>query len=363
VYVDDVIFVAKDPMKYIKIMEYEYQLKGVGVPEYYLGGDMEFSKDGKMSWSAKTYIKNISERIEKLFEICLKSWDSPMVADYRPELDTSPLLEGSEIAKYQMLIGCLNWIVTLGRFDVQYATSTLARYSTCPKEGHLKAALRVFGYLKAYIKARIDVDVSIPEIQGEAIEHDWVEFYQGVEEEIPLDMPPPKGKPVTLTTYVDADHASCTETRRSVTGVLLLINNTPIRWYSKRQNTVETSTYGSELVAARIATELSMELRYQLRMLGVGIQGPTIMYGDNQSVVISTTTPSSTLKKRHNALAYHRVREAVAADIISFRFIRSALNWADILTKPLAPGPFYSLLKQMLMKWKVQEELKEKKGK
>ncbi len=70
-------------------------------------------------------------------------------------------------------------------------------------------------------------------------------------------------------------------------------------------------------MAARIATELSMDLRYQLRMLGVGIEGPTIMYGTNQSVVINTTMPNSTLKKRHNALIYHRVREAVAAGIIS----------------------------------------------
>ncbi len=72
VYVDDVIFVSKDPMQQIRIVEFEYQLKGVGVPEYYLEGDMELGKDGKMSWSAKTYIKNVTDRIEKLFETCLK---------------------------------------------------------------------------------------------------------------------------------------------------------------------------------------------------------------------------------------------------------------------------------------------------
>jgi hypothetical protein len=62
-------------------------------------------------------------------------------------------------------------------------------------------------------------------------------------------MPMPKGKAAKITTYVDADHAHDQVTRRSVTGILLFINNTPIRWYSKRQNTVETSTYGAELVA------------------------------------------------------------------------------------------------------------------
>ncbi len=64
------------------------------------------------------------------------------------------------------MIGGLNWVVTLGRYNVQYETSTLARYSTCPREGPLNAALRIFGYLKAYAKARIDVDFSIPVAQG-----------------------------------------------------------------------------------------------------------------------------------------------------------------------------------------------------
>ncbi len=84
---------------------------------------------------------------------------------------------------------------------------------------------------------------------------------------------------------------------------------------------METSTHGSEFVAARIGTDLSMELRYQLRMLGVGIKEPTIMYGDSQNVVISTTMQSSIRKKRHNTLTYHGVREAMAANIISFRLL------------------------------------------
>ncbi len=76
-----------------------------------------------MSWPAKTQIKKVSDRLEKLFEMCLKSYDSSMVENYHPEQDSSPFLEGSEVSKYQMLIGCLNWTVTLGRFDVQYVSA------------------------------------------------------------------------------------------------------------------------------------------------------------------------------------------------------------------------------------------------
>ena len=77
-------------------------------------------------------------------------------------------------------------------------------------------------------------------------------------------MPPPQGKTARITVYVNANHGHDLVTRQSVIGIILFINNMPIRWISKRQATVETSTYGSELVTARIATELIMEIRYKL---------------------------------------------------------------------------------------------------
>jgi hypothetical protein len=169
-------------------------------------------------------------------------------------------------------------------------------------------------------------------------------------EELPHDMLEPKGKPVRITVYLDADHAHDLVTRRSVTGILIFINNTPIKWICKRQKTVETSTYSSELVTARIATEAVIALRYQLRMLGVPVDGPAIMYGDNQSVVLNTTVPSSVLKKKHHACAYHRVREAIAAKIIILRHIRSTENFADLLTKPLAGETFHKLIKPYLFR-------------
>jgi hypothetical protein len=69
--------------------------------------------------------------------------------------------------------------------------------------------------------------------------------------------------------------------------------------------TVETSTYGSEMVASRIATEQIVELRFMLRSLGVDLEGPVLMLGDNMSVVLNTSIPSSVLKKKHNAIAIY----------------------------------------------------------
>lgn len=124
----------------------------------------------------------------------------------------------------------------------------------------------------------------------------------------------------------------------------------PVKWYSKRQKTVETSSYGSELVALRIAIELVQELRYKLRMLGVPIDRLTTMYGDNMAVFLNTTVPSSQLKKKHNAISYHRVCEAIAAKIVRFAHIPSTMNIADILTKPLPVDTFQRVVTTVLFR-------------
>jgi hypothetical protein len=110
---------------------------------------------------------------------------------------------------------------------------------------------------------------------------------------MPHDQPSPGTKKAQITVFVDADHAHDVVTRRSVTGINLFINNTPVRWISKRQKTVKTSTYRSEMVAGRIAAELVLEYRYALRMLGVEVDGPAMMFGDNNAVIIVTSIPSS----------------------------------------------------------------------
>ena len=69
------------------------------------------------------------------------------------------------------------------------------------------------------------------------------------QEEVPSDAPTPLGKPVEINAWVDADHAGDRLTRRSHTGILIFVQSAPIFWYSKRQATIESSTFGSEIVA------------------------------------------------------------------------------------------------------------------
>ena len=178
----------------------------------------------------------------------------------------------------------------------------------------------------------------------------WEEFYPDAVEQIPEDMPIALGKKATITCYVNADHARDAVTQRSVTGIVLLINNTPMTWMSKRQVTVETSTYGSEMVASRIAVDLIIEFRYKLRMLGMRLEDTSVMSGDDMSVVLNTTLPSSQLKKKHQSCDYHRIREMIAAKVVKYGHVISSENVADVATKPLGRQAFHYLMKKYMFR-------------
>ena len=120
-------------------------------------------------------------------------------------------------------------------------------------------------------------------------------------------------------------------------------------WYSKKQVTVETATYGSEFVAAKTATEQIMDIRQTLRYLGAPIGAKSFLFGDNRAVVTSAALPHSTLTKRHNILAFHRVREAIAAKLMAFYQIQSAYTLSDMLSKHWDHPTVYRMILKLLI--------------
>ena len=137
-------------------------------------------------------------------------------------------------------------------------------------------------------------------------------------------------------------------TGSSFTRFLHLINGTPFDWYWKKQSTVETATYGSEFTAARDAINQIIEHRTMLCYLGVPIVGKTDMFGDNKSVVDSSSFPQSKLHKRHTTLSFHRVREAIGAKIVLFSHLPGKKNPADILSKHWSYHKIWKMLQPLL---------------
>jgi hypothetical protein len=172
---------------------------------------------------AKTYIKSAIENIEgkDQFNHKLQSGaHCPMKADYRPEVDISPVLSDTLATYYQGLIGVLRWTCELGRIDILTEVSMLSSHNALPREGHLEAVLDVFAYLKKHQSAAIVFDDDLPIIDEKQFkEVDWSDIYGNVEEALPPNMPAPLGNPVETFCFVDLDHAGNLATRRSHTGI------------------------------------------------------------------------------------------------------------------------------------------------
>jgi hypothetical protein len=204
-----------------------------------------------------------------------------------------------------------------------------------PRQGHIQRVKRIYGYVWHTKSGAIRVRTSEPDLTEYPDQvFDWAHtIYGEVTEVLPDKVPKPLGKEVVLTVYVDANLYHDLVTGRALTAVLHFINQTPFDWYSKKQGTVEDATFASEFNAARTAVNQIIENRIILRYFGVKIKGKTYLFGDNEAVITNSTIPHSQLNKRHLALAYHKVREAQAANVIGFYHIDGDKNPADIMSK------------------------------
>ena len=353
VYVDDLAIAMRNPQEFVSVLEskYKFKLKGTGPIEVHLGMTFQRDQDGDLCISSAKFIEKLIGTYEKFFgEKPKQNVPSPLEKGDHPELDTSELLDSQGITIYQSLIGSLQWAVSIGRFDIHTAVMTLSGFRVAPRRGHLDRAKRVCGYLSKMKHAAIRIRTGEPDYSDiPNFEYDWAKsIYGDVKECKPHDAPKPLGKFVTLTHYVDANLMHDLTTGRSVTGILHLINKTPIDWYSKKQATVETATYGSEFVAARTCVEQIVDLRTTLYYLGVPVRDTSYMFGDNESVVNSSTQIHAKLHKRHTMLSFHRVREAIASGMVNFIFINGDINPADILSKHWGYSQIWTQLKALL---------------
>jgi hypothetical protein len=187
--------------------------------------------------------------------------------------------------------------------------SMLSTFFRMPHEGHLDAVYHVFAYLLLHHNARVVFAPSYPDIDMRAfIKTDWKPMYGGVKEAIPPMAPVARGKAIELHLFVDSDHAGEHFTYRSRTGFVIYLNIAPIVWFSKRQPYVDSNVFGDEFVAMNNGIDTTRGLCYKLRMMGVTIDGPIYVYGDNMSVVHNTQRPEYVMKKTRNIICYHTVR-------------------------------------------------------
>ena len=225
---------------------------------------------------------------------------SPVEENDHPELDATAFLDEDGIQKYQSMVGSLQWLVAIGRWDIMTALMSLSSFRAQPRIGHLDRLKQIYGYVhrtRAYaIKYRVDQ----PDVTtfDNRIKMDWSKsIYGDHTEELPDDAPTPLGKEVVLLHYFDANLMHDVLSGKAVTGCIHFANKTPIMWHSKKQATTETATYGAEFVAGRTCIEHVIDLRNTFRYLGVPIHKTSYMFGDNESMINSSAFPYARLNK------------------------------------------------------------------
>ena len=356
-YTDDTLVISENAEQVLRTEIGKYFVlkeESIGEPSIYLGGKMRKVEleNGAEAWAfgssqyVQAAVDNVNTWLDKEEN---KHWGklpknarTPLKPGYRPELDVSTELNPSDASYFQSLIGVLRWIVELGRVDVCLEVSMMSSCLALPRKGHLEQLFNIFSYLRDKHNTEMVFDPTYPELDMSLFEKkDWASSEFGHiegQEEVPDNAPEPRGNGFIVHAKVDADLASDTVTRRSRTGFLVWVNSALVYWHSKKQNAVESSSFGSEFTAMKQCCEYLRGLRYKLRMMGIPVIGPALIFGDNQSVLANTTNPDSSIKKKSQSIAYHFVREGVARSEWRTAYINTNENDADLLTKTLPDG-------------------------
>jgi hypothetical protein len=242
---------------------------------------------------------------------------------------------------YRQLLGELIYAYVTTRVDIGFAVCFLARYSAHPHHEHYLALKNIARYLRStqdwgIIYWRQNPVSSLPAIH----------FPLAV---IDTTLPPfPATALDELVGFVDASHAACQVTCRSVTGYAFCLAGGVIAYKSKLQPVVATSSTEAEFYAAVIAGKLAKYLRSILHDLQFSQPKPTILYEDNQATIAMVNEQRPTSRVRHIATQHFAIQEWHDAGDITLVHIPGVLNAADQQTKPLASRLHYRHARRLM---------------
>ncbi|KNZ75967.1 Copia protein [Termitomyces sp. J132] len=205
---------------------------------------------------------------------------------------------------YQRLVGGLIWLAISSCPDIQYAIQQLSQYSDSYSVTHWNAAIRVVLCLG-------------------------------------------RTSPVSLVGFTDSDWANCLDTRRSMGRYAWSLGSGVISWASRKQKTVAASSCEAEYMAAFEAAQECIWLRALLQAIGHDLSKATTIMCDNNAATNLSENPLLYSRVKHVDIKYHFLRERVASNELTIRYINTRDNIADLFTKPL-PLPRFSRLRRIL---------------
>ena len=218
---------------------------------------------------------------------------------------------------YREAVGALMWTATMTRPDIACAVRAVARFCENPGPAHRKAVMKILQYL-LHTK-------------------EWGITYGG------------QGCGLCMEAYTDSDFRACLDTRRSVSGAVLMLAKGAISWHSRMQEVTASGTSEAEHVALSEVVKEVLLLRQVQEFMEPPIKvGAVNMFEDNEGAIKLTTKKHASRRTKHIDVKHHLVRDASDARKVRVVYVRSEDQHADLLIKPLDMQAFYKHTKFIL---------------
>uniref|UniRef100_A0A2N9FYP7 Reverse transcriptase Ty1/copia-type domain-containing protein n=1 Tax=Fagus sylvatica TaxID=28930 RepID=A0A2N9FYP7_FAGSY len=306
IYVDDIIITGPNSISIthlINTLQGDFALKDLGPLHFFLGVEAH-KVDSGMYLSQRRYIIDLLRKTN-LHEA--KPVSSPMALSTVLSQYTGSSL--SDPSSYRSVVGSLQYL-SLTRPDISFAVNKVCQFMANPTEDHWSAVKRILRYLKDTI-------------------HHCIFLHRDTN--------------FNIQAFSDADWASCPDDRRSTTSYCLFLGRNLISWTSRKQRTVSRSSTESEYRAVAHASTEIIWLRSLLSELGLVSSTPPLLWCDNTGATYLTANPLFHARTKHIEIDVHFVRDLVASNALSIRFISSKDQLADTFTKPLPTAKFILL--------------------
>jgi len=310
IYVDDIILTGTDVSEINSLKAFlhdQFKIKDLGKLHYFLGLEILYRHDGALI----SQTKFTSDLLKEFDVLNCKVTTSPL--DYTEKLKATDGKLLSDPTHYRKLVGKLNFL-TNTRMDIAYSVQHLSQFMQTPREPHLRAAYHVLRYLKQDPTMGIFI----------------------------LNKPD-----LTISAYCDSDWAACPDSRKSVSGYLVLMGDSPISWKSKKQATVSLSSAEAEYRAVRQVVGELVWLERLLDELTVKCSLPIHVHCDSQAAVHIAKNPVFHERTKHIEIDCLFVRTKIQQGLITLHHIPTDSQLADIFTKALTGVKHTTLLNKL----------------